>query len=187
MIETPSLLSRFLNLFTYNRHYSKFTGREFLKDCLLYGTTICNASMAIFRKEVALSIPTDYINFKAAGDRYFWTLLSERGNIVQCNKKLSYFRQHQNKVSPKCILDGTTVKEDYCINEYICETQKISSIRRFFMKCLFYRRYHSTYKNNPGLHDELSKYFYANNKIIKIFAPFSLKLVSLLNKISSLF
>lgn len=38
-----------------------------------------------------------------------------------------------------------------------------------------------------SLHKELSGFFYADNTLIRIFAPFSLKLVSLLNKISSLF
>ena len=183
--ESPSLLTRFLNLFSHKRFISRHSSKEFIQNNLLFGTTICNASMAIFRKDVAISIPSDYLNYKAAGDRYFWLLISERGNIVQCNEKLNYFRQHHNKVSPRCILDGTTVKEDYLINEYICKTQRISTIRRFLMKCSYYKRYHSTYQNNPKLHSNLSRYFYANNKLIEIVAPFSPKLISLLNKISS--
>lgn len=95
-------------------------GKDFIKQKMIKSCFyIPNASAVTFRKDVAMSLPKDYMQYKAAGDRLFWIYMLEHGNICQVNKPLNYFRQHDNKVSPRKELDGTQARENYKINQYL--------------------------------------------------------------------
>lgn len=43
-------------------------GRKFIDDYLIHKNIVWNASSVIFRRDYALSIPHDYMNFKGGGD-----------------------------------------------------------------------------------------------------------------------
>ena len=95
-------------------------GKDFIKQKMIKSCFyIPNASAVTFRKDVAMYLPKDYMQYKAAGDRLFWIYMLEHGNICQVNKPLNYFRQHDNKVSPRKELDGTQARENYKINQYL--------------------------------------------------------------------
>lgn len=97
-----------------------YDGIGYIKKFLLKSNFyIPNASGVLFRKDVAMYLPKDYMQYKAAGDRLFWIYMLEHGNICQVNKPLNYFRQHDNKVSPRKELDGTQARENYKINQYL--------------------------------------------------------------------
>lgn len=181
LAESKNFRSKILRFFRRNKLVNSWKGTDFIVEHLAFGTTICNASMAIFKKSVALSIPMDYLDYKAAGDRLFWVHMSEKGNVVAYNKKLNYFRQHSNKVSPQKLLDGTTAFEEALVNEYILQTQEISFIRRFMMMCLFYRRYSKFYINQPEIYRQIKILFRGDSFFIRLFAPLSPKLSLLLN------
>lgn len=143
--EPENLRSKiFRFIFQDNRLVKRWKSNEFIEENLTFGTTVCNASMAIFKKSAALTIPQDYLSYKAVGDRLFWIHISEKGNVVCYNKPLNCFRQHANKVSPRSLVDGTTAFEDARINDYILQTRHISAVRWFIMMCSFYRRYMRT-------------------------------------------
>lgn len=170
-------------IFFDNRLVNRWKGNEFIEEHMTFGTSVCNASMAIFKKSAALAIPDDYLNYKAVGDRLFWIHICEKGNVVFYNKSLNYFRQHANKVSPKSLIDGTTAFEDARINTYILQNYQISAVRRFIMMCTFYRRYSMFYANNPVLCSKISSLFHGNRRFVRIISPFSPKLMLLLNRL----
>ena len=118
----------------------RFKGKEFIESKLSYGCAIWNASSAIFRKNVAISLNQQYQDYKACGDRLFWIEMAEKGNVVYVNQKLNYFRQHQNKVSPKRFADGTSLKEEYLIHKYLCNQGYLSGPRRLFVLSLYYNK-----------------------------------------------
>jgi glycosyltransferase involved in cell wall biosynthesis len=95
-------------------------GKEFIKWNLIQSNFyIPNASAVTFRKDIAMSLPSDYMEYKAAGDRLFWIYMLERGNMCKVYKPLSYFRQHAVKVTQKKERDGTQGRENYKINQYL--------------------------------------------------------------------
>lgn len=80
---------------------------------------IPNASAVTFRRDIALSVNCDYLDYKAAGDRFFWILMLEKGDMCEVFKPLNYFRQHEMKVTQKKEYDGTQGKENFQINQYL--------------------------------------------------------------------
>ena len=52
--------------------YRVIEGKEFIKGNLLYGNSVYNASMAIFKKSAYLNISHEYLNYKFCGDWIFW-------------------------------------------------------------------------------------------------------------------
>lgn len=105
---------------------------------------IPNASAVTFKREVALEISDDYMDYKASGDRLFWIHMLEHGNLCTVNKPLSCFRQHRNKVSSMKELDGTQCVENYRINQYLNEKGYIKGIYRLLEYSYYwnYIKYH---------------------------------------------
>lgn len=121
------------------RRVKLFDGRDFIMQEMRTGTVICNASSAIFKKSTALSIDPQYMNYVAAGDRLFWIELSEKGHVVWIDSPKNYMRQHESKLSPRKLRDGTTFYEDYRIYRYLRAKGYIAfynsvSIREVYLK-----------------------------------------------------
>lgn len=97
-----------------------FNGIEFIKyNMICSGTAIPNASAVTFKKETAMSLPKDYMEYKSAGDRLFWIYMLERGDYCKIDLPLSHFRIHKNKVSFGKETDGTQNRENHNINQYL--------------------------------------------------------------------
>ena len=144
-------------------HY--FEGKEFIERKLAYGCAIWNASSAVFSKNVANTLNQQYQKYKACGDRLFWIEMAERGNVVYVNKKLNYFRQHLNKVSPKRFMDGTSLKEEYKINKYLCSHRYLSGMRRVFVLSLYYKKIQEGDFLNLGIKKELLELWGFTNRL----------------------
>lgn len=98
----------------------KIGGIEFIKKRIIYSNNhIPNASAVLFRKDIALAIDRSYMDYKASGDRLFWIKMLESGHITKVFKPLNYFRQHNNKVSPRAEVTGVQCSENYKINKYL--------------------------------------------------------------------
>lgn len=75
-------------------------GIEFIKDRLLWGNGICNASMVLFRKETYSSVDTNvWSNMKLAGDWMLWTNIASQGEVVEQPAKLNYCRRHDTNTT----------------------------------------------------------------------------------------
>lgn len=73
----------------------RHNGIEFIRDILLWGNGICNASMALFRKDNYLSVDTNlWSNMKLVGDWMLWTNIVSQGEVVEQRAKLNYCRRH---------------------------------------------------------------------------------------------
>lgn len=145
---------------TYN-HYDEpiyyLHGADFIKERNAFGCAIWNASSAIFNKAVALSVDKRYQSFKMCGDKLFWILMAENGNIVHINKAMNFFRQHNNKVSPKRFCDGTWLTEERKIYEYQCSRGYLCGVRRGFVLSLYYEKIKNGDFDTPLIRDDLMK------------------------------
>lgn len=109
-------------------------GRVFIQRYMSCENPVYNASSAIFRKTSALVIDQQYMNYKGAGDRLFWIEIAEQGDVAIVNKPLNYFRQHGNKVTPQKTLDGTNMRENFMIYQYLCDHNLLSSFRKYLVR-----------------------------------------------------
>ena len=78
-----------------------------------------NASACLFKKDVALKIDKQYVNFRGAGDRMFWTEISECGDVAVVNEWLNYMRFHASNSTKRYNQNGTNQREDKQILDYI--------------------------------------------------------------------
>lgn len=85
----------------------RLSGIDFIKDKMIFGNSITNASMAIFNKKAVNSINKDFVNYKFCGDWLFWCEIAFHGNIVYTGKVLNYFRKHDSDISTKAMANGT--------------------------------------------------------------------------------
>lgn len=109
-------------------------GSDFIKRYMSIGNPVYNASSALFRRDVALSINPLYKEYKGGGDRLFWIEIAEKGHVAIVNKPLNYCRQHLNKVTPQKMIDGTNIREAHRTYEYILSHFHFSSLRRTIIR-----------------------------------------------------
>lgn len=139
-----------------------YDGIDYIKKFLVKSNFyIPNASGVLFRKDVAMSLPKDYMQYKAAGDRLFWIYMLEHGGICQVNKPLNYFRQHEGKVTQSKELDGTQARENYKINKYL-HKQGYIDFRLSAEEFVFYYNY---FHQHPFASEEV------RNEILKLWFP----------------
>ena len=101
------------------RNSEMLTGREFISTRMSWTCAIVNASSALFRKSVAMSIDKQYTEFHGAGDRLFWIEIAENGNVGIDYHPLNFFRIHDNNSTKRHYDEGINQKEDFKILNYI--------------------------------------------------------------------
>lgn len=94
-------------------------GKEFIAKRMAIGNAIVNASSALFKKSVAMSIDKQYTDYKGAGDRLFWIEIAEFGKVGIDYHKLNYFRIHDNNSTKRNYFGGINQREDFKILNYI--------------------------------------------------------------------
>jgi len=87
-------------------------GRSFIKSDMLYGNSIFNASMALWKRSVFFDISKDFTELKFCGDWLFWIELCLKGDIHISGRVLNYFRKHDNDVSGKAYGTGFNFIEE---------------------------------------------------------------------------
>lgn len=112
-------------------------GNDFIRKYMCCENPVYNASSAIFRKDVALKIDKGYMAYKGAGDRLFWIEIAEQGDVAIVNNPLNYFRQHDQKVTPKRTLDGTNLTEAFGIYQYLKKNGYLSVIRSYLVESFY--------------------------------------------------
>ena len=109
-------------------------GLDFIRRYMCCENPVYNASSAIFKKDAALRIDRQYMDYKGAGDRLFWIEIAEQGDVAVVNKPLNYFRQHGDKVTPQKTIDGTNMRENYRIFNYLCKKKLLSPFRQYLVR-----------------------------------------------------
>jgi len=87
-------------------------GIVFIKQCMVFGNAVFNASMAIFRKKTFYEFSKEFTQYKFCGDWLFWIEMSKRGKVFISGKMLNYFRKHDKDVSGKAYASGLNFIEN---------------------------------------------------------------------------
>src|SRR5574344_979288 len=107
--------------------YSVFSNYRFLKNHLLWKNEIYNASMVVFKEISFLTVDVSHRVFRYCGDWLIWAGIISRGNVIRCNRKLNYFRQHAQKVSPTAEKEGLYFEEGMQVINRICKILELNS------------------------------------------------------------
>ncbi len=127
-------------------------GHRFVKDNMIFGCHILNASSAIFRKDSLNRISQSYISFKGSGDYQFWIEIALTGNVIKVNKALDYFRNHTNKVTPRAVSSGVQFEEAKKITAFLFERGLLSRNTRMAVSGFWLNKVRKCkIFNNPGI------------------------------------
>lgn len=105
-------------------------GTDFIKEYLIRGNIVANASSVVFRRDVAMSVDTQYAQMKAIGDWLFWIMLAERGKVCFVNKELNYFRLHSQNITKMNFITGTGSREDIIVFNYLVKNGLLKGRRK---------------------------------------------------------
>jgi glycosyltransferase involved in cell wall biosynthesis len=80
---------------SFSGEFVKYSGIDFIRDKMLSGNKIPNASMAVFRKKSFEKVKDlGFRNMKLAGDWLLWIQIIYGNDIIFVSDKLSYCRRH---------------------------------------------------------------------------------------------
>lgn len=102
-----------------SRHPRRYSSKGFIRENMLLGNHLLNASSAIFRKDVAKSLPQDYTQMRSSGDYLFWLELASRGRVVEIPDHLDYFRKSSVSVTPRLYGNGHAFDEAFLIFDWL--------------------------------------------------------------------
>lgn len=105
-------------------------GTNFIKEHLIVSNIVANASSVVFRRDVAMSVDTQYAQMKAIGDWLFWIMLAERGEVCFVNEELNYFRQHSQNITKKNAITGTCAREEIILFNYLVSSGLLKGRRK---------------------------------------------------------
>jgi glycosyltransferase involved in cell wall biosynthesis len=110
---------------------------EFTEEYLLYSNPICNASMAVFRKDMLDKTIWDHITgFKYCGDWLLWGSFcgNENTTVSEVKEYLNFFRTHNVNVSNRSESDGLGIIEGFKALCIIARRLKIKRNKAFSLK-----------------------------------------------------
>ena len=99
--------------------------KQELNSGLAIKNTVPRASAAVMRKSAACSVRTELVNYKEAGDWFFYLELLKDGRIAYSSKALNSYRgRDSDAIHPT---DGKAVQEIENIHRYILENYEINN------------------------------------------------------------
>lgn len=124
-------------------------GETYIKQYLSINNYISNASSAIFRKDIAITLNPQYSEMKGEGDWLFWIEMLECGDIAFINKPLNFFRQHSNNTTQQLGNNGVGFIEHKKTFDYLVHKKYIRGINIFKSKISNINKYlHYNYIND---------------------------------------
>lgn len=136
---------------------TKYESLDFLSRKMLWGNSVYNASMTLFRRECFEKVSADYKLFRYCGDWLFWIEIARQGSVVQINRKLNYFRQHENKVSPKAEREGLHFIEGGDIIKRMIRLLHLSHYQKLVVFGRMLKRLLKDDRTYPGLKEKVQR------------------------------
>lgn len=123
---------------------------DFLRR-MLWKNFVYNASMVVFRKDCYHLVDKSFQTYRYCGDWLFWTEIGRQGTVISLNKKLNYFRQHLNKVSPKAEREGLYFFEGLNIKSYIMNLLRLTPLQQMVIMGKVWKQLRKCSRQNPDL------------------------------------
>jgi len=138
-------------------------GRKYIPRYLARDCTICNASMAIFKKACYDNITDEFTTYKLCGDWAFWTQIAKQGDVFVSARVLNYFRQYTQGVSGKIFATGNNFIEEVRLLNSLKQVELVSEdvFRHALLhKYLRFKAHRADYA--PQVGEAVEKAFFVN-------------------------
>lgn len=97
-----------------------YAGEAFVKRWLSFRNRVYNASAVVCRRDDAVACIDAVVKMRYAGDWLFWSLMAERGDVIEVRQELNYFRMHARKVTAESAHRAQAwLQELMLINEHL--------------------------------------------------------------------
>ena len=133
------------------RKNKTYRGESFVKKRMARGCVFRNASGAIFKKECAKLLSTEYQSYKSTGDYLFWTQICAMGKVIEVHKNLTYNRIHMGSVTSNNYTKGITALEDKRVYDYIMSHWKLNWWQKEMALASHYSLYTNTNYDNEDI------------------------------------
>jgi len=97
-------------------------GDDFVRQYMLGGNKIPNASMAIFKKDFCGDMSDEYKKMEYCGDWLFWVNICFKGKVYISGKYLNYYLRHTNNVTTSATKKGYDFLEGNKIFHFILQS-----------------------------------------------------------------
>lgn len=91
----------------------------FISRFMSHGCPMLNASACLFSRIAFEKIDDSYTEFRCSGDRMFWTLISEQGDVAVVGDRLNHYRKHKTNTTKSGYERGINQREQKNILDYI--------------------------------------------------------------------
>lgn len=123
--------------------FHHFEGSEFIKEFMLNGNAIYNASACIWKKSCFDKVTQEFIKYTYCGDWIFWIEIMTQGTVLACGKFHNYYRRHSNTVSSRSKKTNLIYREELLAVSYLSKlvpqfTLNSRAIIKKKIKMLFY-------------------------------------------------
>lgn len=96
-----------------------YTSRDFISRFMSRGCPMLNASACVFSKAAFEKIDDQYTYLRCSGDRMFWTLIAEQGDVAVVRDRLNHYRKHGDNTTAYGFQHGINQRETKLILDYI--------------------------------------------------------------------
>ena len=142
---------------------NRYSGMSFIRKKMLRRNDVCNASMAVFRKD---AIPKDvnYMQYRYCGDWLFWAEVASKGYVARINYRYNYMRQHENRVTTRAVREGLHYQEGETVIPKLLELAHASHALQLatWGKHLWsLKRERKLQRIEPSIHAKIEETWYA--------------------------
>lgn len=151
---------------------------EFIRKKLLLCNSIANVSECIFKKELyRIDQSYRYERMRLCGDWFFYVLLSEQTRVLEIQKVLSNYRQHNSNVSSSAEHKGLTFFEGVNVLEYILDISGLHIKTKEYAKTwgLIFAKYKRQYMIPHDIVKSIVKRFNNHKAIVIWYLMYDLK------------
>ena len=104
---------------TNNKFEETLSGTDFVAESMFGDTSIVNAGMVIFRKNVLAKIENKYLSMQSAGDWMFWVETALQGQVYISAKTLNFCFRHAATVTSQAEISGRNILEGNDVFRYV--------------------------------------------------------------------
>lgn len=99
-----------------------YDGIQFARRTMTTCNYIYNASMVLFRRSAFAGVDIIFQQYRTCGDWAFWMSICLQGIVIEVGKRLSYFRQHHDKVTVRAGQSGNDWQDvARLLTAFICQ------------------------------------------------------------------
>lgn len=146
-----------------------YRGHDFISNIMSHSCVMYNASSCLFRKSAFFAIDDIYTTFSASGDRMFWTLICEQGDVYVVDERMNHYRRHGLNSTDRTFMQGINQKECKRIMDYILDKGYITKKQYKEIRDHWMRKFVFEYIPDENLRKNIYSYWGMNSVQQKLF------------------